>query len=265
MDGASEEMSLLKVEDISISFGGVMALNNISFEVNKGEIYAIIGPNGSGKTTIFNCINRIYTPQNGRIFFKDRDILRMKTHKICELGIARTFQNIELFSNMTVMENLLLGCHHSKKTNMLHEMLFPPKVVNQEIQFREKVEEVIDFLSLQPHRSERINALPFGVQKVVEMGRALSMEPELLLLDEPSGGLNPEEAEDMVFWIEDIKNIYKITVLIVEHNMQVIMQVSDRVCALNYGDAIAIGLPREIQSHPEVIKAYLGEDNGRDT
>jgi branched-chain amino acid transport system ATP-binding protein len=254
-------MALLKIENLSISFGGIMALHDVSFEVDRGDIYAIIGPNGSGKTTIFNCINRIYSPQKGQIVFKDDEITRMKAHGVCDLGIARTFQNIELFSNMTVMENLLLGCHRSKKTNMFSEIFFLSGAKSQEIRFHEKAEEIIDFLNLQIYREVRINALPFGVQKVVEIGRALSSEPEMLLLDEPSSGLNPEETEEMIFWIEDIKKIYGITVLIVEHDMNVVREVSNRVCALDSGRVITKGAPHEVQSNPDVIKAYLGEED----
>jgi branched-chain amino acid transport system ATP-binding protein len=254
-------MALLNIKNLSISFGGIMALSDVSFEVHKGDVYAIIGPNGSGKTTIFNCINRIYSPQKGQIVFKDDEITRMKAHGVCDLGIARTFQNIELFSNMTVMENLLLGCHRSKRTNMFSEMFFLSGAKRQEIRFHEKAEEIIDFLNLQIYRDVRINALPFGVQKVVEIGRALSSEPEMLLLDEPSSGLNPEETEEMIFWIEDIKKIYGITVLIVEHDMNVVKEVSDRVCALDSGRVIAKGAPHEVQSNPDVIKAYLGEED----
>jgi len=254
-------MTLLKVENLSISFGGIMALDEVSFEVKEREIYAIIGPNGSGKTTIFNCINKLYSPQRGRILFHDQDITKSKAHRICNLGIARTFQNIELFSNMSVRENFLLGCHRLKKSNMFSEMLFLPKTKRQEIQFHEKVEDIIDFLNLQTYRDTRISTLPYGVQKVVEIGRALVTGPKLLMLDEPSSGLNPEETEDMIFWIEDIKKIYGITVLLVEHDMTVVREVSNQVCALESGRVIAQGPPREVQSNPYVIRAYLGDEN----
>jgi branched-chain amino acid transport system ATP-binding protein len=260
-----DEMSILRVENLTISFGGLLVLNGVSFEVKKEEIYAVIGPNGSGKTTVFNCINKIYSPQKGQIFFRERDITRISAHKICGRGIARTFQNVELFSNMTVMDNLLLGCHSSKKTHMFNEMFFLPGARRQEVMFRERAEEIIDFLNLQPYRNDRIRFLPFGVQKVVEMGRALCTQPELLLLDEPSSGLNPEECEDMIFWIEDIRKIYKITVLIVEHNMMVVGELADRVCALSYGEVIDVASPGKIQSNPDLIRAYLGEGDGQPT
>ncbi len=254
-------MALLTIENLSISFGGVAALDNVSMSIEKGEIYAVIGPNGAGKTTLFNCINRLYHPQNGRMMFGGRDLMDSKSHHICDLGIARTFQNIELFSNMTVMENLLLGCHHTKKTGFFSELFFLPQTARQEIRFYEQVERIIDFLNLQVHRNTRINALPYGIQKVVEIGRALAADPELLLLDEPSSGLNPEETEDMIFWIEDIRNVFGITVLLIEHDMKVIREVSSRVSALDAGAVIAVGAADEVNSDPRVIRAYLGEED----
>lgn len=253
-------MSLFKAEDISISFGGLTALNRVSFEVKLGEVFSIIGPNGAGKTTIFNCINRYYDLDEGRFIFKDKDITRISPHVVAEMGIARTFQNIELFKNTTVLDNLLLGRHRRRRSNLFTEALFTRSVRRQEIESREKAEEIIDFLDLQAYRDQLVASLPFGVQKTVELGRALAMEPELILLDEPSSGMNMEEMEDLAFWISDIKEELGITILLVEHNMRLVNEISDRVLALNFGEPIARGTPQEVMEHPEVMKAYLGEE-----
>jgi branched-chain amino acid transport system ATP-binding protein len=254
-------MPLLEIRDLSISFGGIKALDGVSLEVKPGEIYAIIGPNGAGKTTIFNLISRFYDPDEGSMVFEGKDLIRLKAHQIPELGIARTFQNIELFKNMTVMDNILLGRHTHRWSHVLMDCLFTPPVKKQEIQGREKVEKIIDFLDLQAYRNLRIAGLPYGIQKLVELGRALALEPKLLLLDEPSSGMNMEETEDLIFHILDIKEELGITVLLIEHDMHLVMELSDRMTALNFGQEIAQGLPGEIQENPEVIKAYLGEEN----
>jgi branched-chain amino acid transport system ATP-binding protein len=253
-------MSFFEAQQISISFGGLMALNGVSFKVNEGEVFSIIGPNGAGKTTIFNCINRYYDLDEGIFTFKERDIARVSPHVVADLGISRTFQNIELFKNTTVMDNLLLGRHRHRRSNLLVEALFTGFVRRQEIENREKAEEVIDFLDLQAYRDQLVSGLPFGVQKTVELGRALAMEPDLLLLDEPSSGMNMEEIEDLIFWITDIKEELGITILLVEHNMRLVKEISDRVLALNFGVVIAQGSPKEVLEHPEVMKAYLGEE-----
>jgi branched-chain amino acid transport system ATP-binding protein len=254
-------MAYFETKNISISFGGLRALNGVTMEVREGEVFAIIGPNGAGKTTIFNCINRYYNLDEGTIVFKGRDITKVGSHVIAGVGIARTFQNIELFKNTTVLENLLLGRHRHRKTNLLTEALFTRSARRQALKARQKAEEVIDFLDLQAYRDQRVAALPYGVQKTVELGRALAMEPELLLLDEPSSGLNMEEMEDLSFWIADIKEELGITILMVEHNMRLVKEVSDRALALNFGVPITQGEVVEVLGHPEVMQAYLGEDS----
>lgn len=253
-------MSFFEAQQISISFGGLMALNGVSFEVNKGEVFSIIGPNGAGKTTIFNCINRYYDLDEGSFIFKDKDISKVRPHVVADLGISRTFQNIELFKNTTAIDNLLLGRHRHRRSNLLTEALFSPFVQRQEIDSREKAEEVIDFLDLQAYRDQMVAGLPYGVQKTVELGRALAMEPELLLLDEPSSGMNMEEIEDLAFWITDIKEELGITILMVEHNMRLVKEISDRVLALNFGVVLTQGDPKGVLGHPEVMQAYLGDE-----
>ena len=252
-------MSLFKVENISIAFGGVKALNNVSFEVNDGEVFTIIGPNGAGKSTLFNVISRIYQPTEGKIYFENNDISKVAPHKISSLGIARTFQNLELFENATVLQNLLLGRHIFKKTNFLNEMFHTPKVRKGEMEHRLKVEEIIDFLDLQHYRDTLINGLPYGVRKNVELARALCTSPKILLLDEPSSGLTNEETNDLGFWIKDIQSILKITIIMIEHDMSFVNKVSDRILALNYGEILASGLPSEIKEDAGVKAAYMGE------
>ncbi len=251
-------MSLFRAEDIAIRFGGIRAVDAVTFDVQQGEVFSIIGPNGAGKTTIFNLISRIYSPTSGRLVFQDQDITDIPPYRIAGLGIARTFQNIELFSNATLLQNLLIGRHCHTGTGILAQLAFLPSVRREELRHREKAEDVIAFLGLERYRDTLIANLPYGVRKVVELGRALCIEPKLLLLDEPSSGLNVEETEGMGFWIEDIKKDLGITVIMVEHDMNLVRQVSDRVMALNYGRVLAMGTPEEVQSHPEVVRAYIG-------
>ena len=234
-------MSFFKVEDLGIRFGGVVAVDKVSFEVKRGECYTIIGPNGAGKTTIFNLIGLIYPASSGRILFEDRELTGFAPHQVAALGIARTFQNIELFEHATVLQNLLIGRHRHRRTALWQELLFTSSVRAAELAQREAVEKVIDFLELAKVRDSLVAGLPYGVRKVVELGRALATEPKLLLLDEPSSGLNPEETDDMAFWIEDIKRHLGVTILMVEHDMNLVSRVSDRVLALNLGAAITAG------------------------
>ena len=251
-------MTILQVENASISFGGVKALQNISFHVKKDEVFSIIGPNGAGKTTLFNLISRIYDLKEGSLFFKGVDATNLSTHQIAKLGIARTFQNTELFEQETVLNNLLIGNHIHRKTSLLQEIIFDRKTRNQEMEFRENVEAIIDLLDLQAYRYQKISNLPYGIRKLVEIARALSMKPKLILLDEPSSGLNPEETEDLIFQIEDLRAELGITVLMIEHDMNLVSQISDRVMAIADGQTLIVGHPKEVQDHAEVIRAYLG-------
>ena len=254
----SDAAPLLSARGLSVRFGGVLAVSNVSFDVRPGEVFTLIGPNGAGKTTVFNLISRIYTPTAGTIEFEGRPLLERAPHEIASLGIARTFQNIELFENASVLQNLLIGRHTHRRTGLWSELFFTPKARAAELQAREAVERVIDLLDLQHHRESLVHGLPYGVRKVVELARALCTEPKLILLDEPSSGLNVEETDDMAFWIDDIRHELGVTVLMVEHDMTLVSRVSDRVLAMNQGETLAVGTPAEVQANPAVIEAYLG-------
>jgi len=255
-------MSFFRIEDLAVQFGGIKAVDGVSFEVDKGEIFALIGPNGAGKSTIFNLISRLYNPTAGSIFFEGRDMTRIPAHTVAEYGIARTFQNIELFEHATVLQNLLIGRHSHRRTRLFGDFLFSKEVRAMEMAHRTKVEEIIDLLDLAHYRDQMIAGLPYGVRKMVEVARALCIEPKLLLLDEPASGLNVEETEDMAFWIEDISRDLGVTIIMVEHDMALVSAVSDRVLALAEGKMLAMGTPREVQENSEVITAYLGGSVG---
>lgn len=253
---------LLEVDGIYLQFGGVHVLANVSIEVEKGEIYAIIGPNGAGKTCLLNCINRFYQPLQGRIFFEGQDITRMKPYQIPALGIARTFQNVELFKGMSVIDNIKLGRHIHLNTGILSAGFYFGEARRTEIALRAEIEEtIIDLLEIEHIRKKKVGTLPYGLQKRVELARALAMKPKVLLLDEPVTGMNLEETEDIARFILDIHEEWGATIILIEHDMGVVMDISDRVCVLDFGVKIAEGAPEEIRHNDQVIKAYLGEQD----
>jgi branched-chain amino acid transport system ATP-binding protein len=255
-------MAHFKVENLSISFGGLKAVRDVSFDVDENAIFSIIGPNGSGKTTIFNLINGIYKPDGGSVILNGENLVGLTPDRIARKGIARTFQNIELFKKATVMDNLMLGRHIRMKAGVWGGAFLwgrSSRTAREEIAHREIVERIIDFLDLQSVRDQFVANLPYGTRKLVELGRALALEPRVLLLDEPSAGMNTEEKENLQIWIKDIREEYRTTVLLIEHDMNMIMGISDRIFAINHGEKIAEGTPPEIQRHPDVIRAFLGE------
>jgi branched-chain amino acid transport system ATP-binding protein len=259
--------AFFEVEHLSIAFGGLKALQDVSFAVQPGEVFAVIGPNGAGKTTLFNCISGLYRPDQGAIRFEGRPIQHLPPDRIARLGIARTFQNIELFANMRAMENIMLGRHVHMRTGVFRgAAMWGPRSFagREERAHRRRVEEIIDLLRLQAVRDKLVGGLPYGTQKLVELARALALEPRLLLLDEPCAGMTAEEKQDMIFWIKDLQDELGVTILLIEHDMRMVMDISDRILAVNFGRPIALGDPDTVRRHPDVLEAYLGEPEHRE-
>jgi branched-chain amino acid transport system ATP-binding protein len=252
---------ILEVKNISLRFGGVKALTDISFDVREHEVRAIIGPNGAGKSSMLNCINGVYAPQEGQITFRGKTFSHMNSRQVAELGVARTFQNLALFKGMSVIDNIMSGRNLLMKTGIFHQAIRNPwfgAAEREESEHREFVEKIIDFLEIQAHRKTPVGRLPYGLQKRVDLGRALAMEPKMLLLDEPMAGMNVEEKQDMSRFILDVNEEYGTTVVLIEHDMSVVMDISDRVVVLDYGKRIGDGTPDEVRANPDVISAYLG-------
>ena len=249
---------ILEVKNISLRFGGVKALTDISFDVREHELRAIIGPNGAGKSSMLNCINGVYTPQQGTIAFRGKTFAHMSSRQVAEMGVARTFQNLALFKGMSVLDNIMTGRNLKMKSNLFMQALRVGPAAREEREQRGVVEHIIDFLEIQPYRKTPVGRLPYGLQKRVDLGRALAMEPQVLLLDEPMAGMNVEEKQDMCRFILDVNDEFGTTIVLIEHDMSVVMDISDRVVVLDYGKKIGDGTPDEVRSNPDVISAYLG-------
>lgn len=254
-----EKPTILMVDDVYLTFGGVSALAGVSFDVRAGEILSIIGPNGAGKTSMLNCINGFYKPEGGDITFEGRKITRLRPDKIARMGISRTFQNIQLYTGLSTVDNLMAARHFRFKTNFLDSAVYFGRAHGEEIKHRRAVEETIEFLEMQPYRKTTVGALSYGLRKRIDLGRALSQEPKLLLLDEPMAGMTLEEKEDMARFILDVQEERHMAIVLIEHDMSVVMDITDRIVVLDFGRKIAEGVPDEIKHNPEVIKAYLGE------
>jgi branched-chain amino acid transport system ATP-binding protein len=255
-----ENQQILKIEDMHLSFGGVQALRGVSLDVRPHEMLAIIGPNGAGKTCILNCVNAFYRPQKGRIFFNNTDITKMLPYQICSMGISRVFQNVELYTGLTTLENLMAARHSKMKQSILSSAIWYGKARKEEVYNRERVELIIDFLEIQSIRNQVVGMLPYGLRKRVELGRALALEPKLLLLDEPMAGMNLEEKEDMARFVLDVAEREGFPVVLIEHDMGVVMDIADRIVVINNGEVLAEGTPAEIGSNPKVAEAYMGSD-----
>ena len=253
-------MDTLKITDVSLSFGGLVALSDVTIDIKPGLITSIIGPNGAGKTSLLNCISGFYHPTSGDIYYGDKKLNKASPHEVSNIGIARAFQNIELFSGMTVLDNLMLARHQNLHYNLLQAVVFFGKASKEESLNRQYVEEVIDFMELEPYRKHTVGSLSYGIQKRVEVARALTLAPQLLLLDEPMAGMNIEEKEDMVRFIIDIQNERNATVVLVEHDLGVVMDISDIIYVLDFGVLIGAGTPSEVVKIPKVIEAYIGEE-----
>lgn len=251
-------MALLSIDSLRLSFAGVRALDGVSLDVEEGSLVAVIGPNGAGKSSLFNCISGFYRPEQGSITFDGQPLMGRSPHEVAKLGVARSFQNLALFDHLTVLENLQLGCHLRYRSRFFHDLVFSARARREEVRHRRKVEEVIDLLDLERYRLLPVGILPYGVAKRVELGRALCMEPRLLLLDEPAAGLNQEATEDLARYVLDIKEELSVTQVLIEHDLRFVLELADKVCVLDFGQKITEGPPDEVRRHPRVIEAYTG-------